>query len=112
MGDAGIALFGLGAKLQNYGGILTPGETASLPEHHAPTPLLDLLGQPLEVLPCLGVVGKAPESVVQHHGADSLQAPPDREPEAGRLPRKPVRAEEPSNSHLVASVTAVTLKVQ
>jgi hypothetical protein len=49
---------------------------------------------------------------VQHHGADPLQTPPDREPEARRLPREPVRAEEPSNSHLVASVTAVTLKVQ
>src|SRR4051794_18104330 len=58
--DAGVTLFGFGTELHHHGGILAPRETMGLPEQHASPALVDLLGEPLEVFPCLGVVRKDP----------------------------------------------------
>src|SRR5204863_5299030 len=82
LSDGGVPRLSLRAKLQNHGRVLALRQAPGLPEHHGPTSLLDLLGQPFEVFPCLRVGRQDPQPVVDHDRTDALETPPDRQPEA------------------------------
>src|ERR1043166_6023185 len=87
-------------------------ETSGRPQEDGATPLLDLLGQPFEILAGLRVGGQSPEPVVQHDSPAPAKPPPEGKAQPGRLTGEPVGAKQPIQRHLASRVTTVTLDVQ